>query len=64
MQQATPVQNKKAKLTFDDFEEVLLPDKQTSAIGKGSYGVVRLVKQKNTPNGPLLAMKIVKYLSF
>ncbi len=61
MQQSTTVQSKKPKLTLADFEEAFLPDTQTSALGKGSYGVVKLVKQKDNPNGPLYAMKIVNF---
>lgn len=58
MQQET-VLPKNAKLTLSDFEETLHPVKKTSALGKGSYGIVKLVREKGNPKSPLYALKAV-----
>lgn len=46
------------KKNFFDFEEVLLKNKTTSELGKGSYGCVKLVRDKT--DNCLYAMKIVR----
>lgn len=45
------------KKILSDYEEVTLKNKSTSELGKGSYGCVKLVKDKE--DGILYAMKIV-----
>lgn len=50
-------QNQKKKC-LNDYEEVMIKNKNTSELGKGSYGCVKLVKDKE--DGLLYAMKIVK----
>lgn len=44
------------KRTLNDFEEVEVKNK-SPILGKGSYGIVKLVKEKNS--GTLYALKIV-----
>lgn len=46
------------KRTLQDFEVVTHPQKSTSDLGKGSYGSVKLVKEKGKGD-KLYAMKIV-----
>lgn len=48
------------KKILADYEEVTLKNKTTSELGKGSYGCVKLVKDKD--DGLLYAMKIVNML--
>ena len=51
---------KGSKKCLEDYEVVNLPNKTTSDLGKGSYGSVKLVKEKGNPNpNQLYAMKIV-----
>ena len=50
-------QNQKKKC-LNDYEEATIKNKSTSELGKGSYGCVKLVKDKD--DGCLYAMKIVK----
>lgn len=47
--------------TIEDYEFVDHPEKNTSDLGKGTYGRVKLVKDKR--NDQLFAMKIVFSLS-
>ena len=47
------------KKTLDDYETVILPSKGTADLGKGSYGSVKLVKEKGNSNNEYFAMKIV-----
>ena len=47
--------------TLADYEEVVGKNK-SSDLGKGSYGNVKLVKEKKT--GLLFAMKAVRYFFF
>ena len=47
------------KKCLTDYEEAMIKNKSTSELGKGSYGCVRLVRDKED-NG-LFAMKIVKH---
>jgi len=53
---------KQKKKTVDDFELVNVPNKTTSDLGKGSYGQVKLVKEKGNPSSKCYAMKVVKNL--
>jgi len=50
---------KQKKKTVDDFELVNVPNKTTSDLGKGSYGQVKLVKEKGNPSSKCYAMKVV-----
>lgn len=59
---ATDTTPKAPKRKLDDFEIVVHPQKSTSDLGKGSYGSVVLVKDKEDPD-KLYAMKIVTLLS-
>lgn len=52
-------QLKKVRPTPTDYEEALHPTKKTAILGKGSYGIVKLVREKANPNGPFYAMKMV-----
>lgn len=49
------------KRSLEDYEEVVGKNK-SSDLGKGSFGNVKLVKEKKT--GQLFAMKTVKKLIF
>ena len=61
----TSSSNKGSKKCLDDYEVVNLPNKTSSDLGKGSYGSVKLVKEKGNPNpNQLYAMKIVILLFF
>jgi len=53
----TRSQNKKKKL--EDFEEVEMPNRNNSDLGRGSYGIVKLVKEKGDSSSKLYAMKVV-----
>ena len=57
--QTTTQQPKKEKFTLASFEEAIHPVKKTSALGRGSYGIVKLVKEKGNAKSPLYAMKTV-----
>ena len=46
------------KRKLEDFEFAIHPQKATSDLGKGSYGSVKLVREKENPD-KLYAMKIV-----
>ena len=57
--------NKGPKKSLDDYEVVNVPNKTSADLGKGSYGSVKLVKEKGNPNSnKLFAMKIVILPSF
>ena len=47
------------KKTLEDYETVIVPTKGTPDLGKGSYGSVKLVKEKGNTNNEYFAMKIV-----
>ena len=52
--------HKGPKKTLEDYEVVNVPNKNSADLGKGSYGSVKLVKEKGNPNSnKLFAMKIV-----
>jgi len=50
---------KQKKKTVDDYELANVPNKTTSDLGKGSYGQVKLVKEKGNPSSKLYAMKVI-----
>jgi len=54
--------NAKKKCLSGDYEEAMIKNKNTSELGKGSYGSVKLVKDKD--DGVLYAMKIVTNIFF
>ena len=50
--------SQKKKKAVEDFEEVEIPNKQAD-LGKGSFGIVKLVKEKGDISSTLYAMKVV-----
>lgn len=50
------------KKCLGDYEEVTVKNKSTCELGKGSYGSVRLVKDKS--DNCLYAMKIVSFFKY
>ena len=56
--------NKGIKKNLDDYEVVNVPNKTSADLGKGSYGSVKLVKEKGTNSNKLFAMKIVIFFFF
>ncbi len=52
---------KKRVKSIEDFEDVEMPNRINSELGKGSFGLVKLVKEKGDLSSKLYAMKVVCY---
>lgn len=54
--------SKKKQKNLEDFEVINQPNKSNADLGKGSFGQVKLVRDKADPSKQY-AMKVVKFVS-